>query len=159
MFAALVQLGDLVQFTDLAVHPGADKSLGAQHIENLFMFPFATLDQRCQQHQFAALGQGQNMVYHLAHGLGIQWRIVVRTTWLASASKQQAQVIVYFGDGTDGRAWIVGRGLLLNGNGRGQTLNMINVRLFHDREKLACISREGLHITALTFGINRIESQ
>ena len=81
----LVQLGQFVQLVELAVDPGADEALGAQLFEHRQMLALALADHRGQQHQLAALGQGQHLVDHLADGLRFQRHVVVRAARDADA--------------------------------------------------------------------------
>ena len=67
-----------------------------------------------ENHQPGACRQGQHCVHHLAHGLGLQRQIVLGAKRRASAGKQQAQVIVDFGDCAHGGARIVRGGFLLD---------------------------------------------
>ena len=50
-------------------------------------------------------------------------------------------------------------GFLLNRNRRRQSLDVINIRLLHNREKLPRIGGQRFHITTLAFGIKRIKRQ
>ena len=97
------------------------------------MLAFAIFDHRGQQHQLGAFRQGHYLVDHLADGLGIQGLTMFWTARLTGASKQKAQIIINFGNGANRRARVVGCRLLLNGDGRGETLDMIHVGLFHHR--------------------------
>ncbi|MNQ42030.1 hypothetical protein D3C85_557240 [compost metagenome] len=69
----LIQLGQFVQFVNLAVDPHPHETLGAQLVEDGQVFTFALADHRRQQHQLAAFRQGQHLVDHLADGLRFQW--------------------------------------------------------------------------------------
>ena len=77
----------------------------------------------------------------------------------AGAGKQQAQVVVDFGDGADRGSWVVAGGFLLDGNGRRQAFDQIDIRLVHALQKLPRIGREAFHIAALAFGVQRVKGQ
>jgi hypothetical protein len=77
----------------------------------------------------------------------------------AGAGVQQAQVVVDFGDGADGGARVVAGGLLLDGDGGRQPFDQVDIRLFHQLQKLAGVGRQRLYIAALAFGVQRVESQ
>ena len=123
------------------------------------MFALALLHHRREQHQFAAFGQAQYVVYHLAHRLRLQHDIVVGATRLAGASIKQAQIVVDLGDGADSGAGVVRGGFLFDGDGRRQSLDMIDVRLFHDAEELASVGGERLHVATLALGVDGIEGE
>ena len=77
----------------------------------------------------------------------------------AGAGKQQAQVVVDFGDGADRGTWVVAGGFLLDGNGGRQAFDQIHIGLVHALQKLPRIGREAFHIAALAFGIQRVKGQ
>ena len=79
--------------------------------------------------------------------------------WHADPSKKQAQIILNFSHGGDGRTGIATGRLLVDGDGRTEAGNTVDVRLIHHAEKHARVAGQTLDVTALTFGINRIESQ
>ena len=114
----LVELGQLVQFAELAVDPGPDKALGAQFFKHRKMLALALANYRRQQHQFAALRLRQHQVDHLAHGLGFQRNVVIRAARDTYAGIQQTQVIVDFGDGANRGTRVVRGRFLLDGNRR-----------------------------------------
>ncbi len=64
-----------------------------------------------------------------------------------------------FSHGADGRARVLRRRLLFDGNRRRQAIDLIDVRLLHHFQELAGIGGQGFHIPPLTLGINRVERQ
>ena len=123
------------------------------------VFALAIFHHRRQQHQAFAFRLAQHVVDHLADGLRRQRHMVIRAARLADAGEQQAQVVVDLGDGADRGSRVVRGGFLLDGDRRRQTFNMVDVRLFHQRQELARIGGERFDVAALPFGIQRIESQ
>ena len=69
-----------------------------------------------EDHQLGVFGQGQHGVHHLAHGLRLQWQVVVGAIGRSGAGVQQAQVVVDLGHGAHSRARVVAGGFLLDGN-------------------------------------------
>ena len=59
----------------------------------------------------------------------------------------------------DGRARVFGGGLLLDGDGGRQPVDLIDVGLLHHLQKLARIGGERLHIAALAFGVDGVEGE
>ena len=76
-----------------------------------------------------------------------------RRIGLADTGEEQAQVFVDFRAGAHGRTWVAGNHLLLDGDGRRQSLDEITFRFAHSAQKLAGIRRQRLHVPALSFGI------
>ena len=116
-------------------------------------------DDRGQEHQLLALGKAKHLVDHLGDGLGLQGLAVLGAPGGTDPGVEESQVVVDLGDGSDGRARVVGGGLLLDGDRRGQTFDVVQVRLFHHREELAGIRRQRLHIPPLTLGIDGVEGE
>ena len=77
----------------------------------------------------------------------------------ADARKEQAQVIVDFGDGADGRARVVADAFLVDGDGGRQAFDLIDVRLFHLAEELARVRAEALDVAPLSFRVDRVERE
>ena len=77
----------------------------------------------------------------------------------ADARPQEAQVVVDFGDRADGRARVLARRLLLDGDGRRQAVDLVDVRLLHLLEELPGVGRERLDVAPLPFGVDRVEGE
>ncbi len=118
MLAFFVQGRDIIEIDQDAVDPDPYETRGTHLFEHVQVLALAVAYHGCQQHQFAALGQGQHRIHHLAHGLRLQGDAVLGTAWISDPSKQQAQVIVNFSDGANGGARVVGRGFLFYRNCR-----------------------------------------
>ncbi len=159
VLALLVQGRNVVYVAYGSVHSQADEALAAHGVDHLQMLTFAIPDHRRQYHQLAAFRHGENLVNHLAHGLGFQRLAVIRTAGFTSASEKQSQIVIDLGDGPHGRAGVVRRGFLLDGDGWRQAFNVIHIGLFHHREELPCVGGQRLDIPALALGIERIERQ
>ena len=95
------------------------------------MFAFTIFNHWRQQHQLSALGQCQYLIHHLTDGLGIERLTMFRTARFTSTGKQQAQIIVYFGNRAYGRARIMRGRLLFNRNSRRQPFNVVDIGFFH----------------------------
>ncbi|MND44270.1 hypothetical protein D3C80_351020 [compost metagenome] len=116
----LVQLqrGRIGEIAHLPIDASTNVALSRQVLQQLGVLPLAIAHHGRQQHQLGAFGLGQHLIHHLADGLGGERDGVGRTARLADSGKQQTQVVVDLGDGADGRARVVGGGLLLDGDGR-----------------------------------------
>jgi hypothetical protein len=142
-----------------AVHAHAHVALRAQRIEHLRMLALAVADHRGQQHQPLVLRHGQHGVDHLPDGLRLERCVVVGAARRAHAGVQQAQVVVDLGDRADRRARVVRGRLLLDRDGRGQALDVVEVRLLHHRQELPRVGRQRLDVAALALGIDGVEGQ
>ncbi len=146
-----------VEFDQLAVDARTHVALAAQVIEHFGVFALAVMHDRSQQQHARAFRQREHVVDHLRDGLRGQVLPVLGAARHAGPREQHAQVVVDFGDGADGRTRIVRRRLLFDGDGRGQALDVVDVRLLHDGEELACVGRERLDVAALSLRVDRVE--
>ena len=123
------------------------------------MLPLFAADFGGQQGKAAAFRLGQQGIDDLLHRLPFHRPAAFRAVGNAHPRKEQAQVVVNFGNGADGGAGIVGYPLLVNGNGRGQALDIVHIRLVHPPQKLAGVGGQGLHIAALPLGVDGVKGQ
>ncbi len=77
----------------------------------------------------------------------------------ADLGKEQLEVIVQLGHGADGGARGAHRPALIDGDGRRNALDALDVRLVHAVEKLARIGGKAFDVAALAFGIEDVEGQ
>ena len=77
----------------------------------------------------------------------------------ADGREQQPQVIVDFRNRSNRGARTARRGLLFDGDGRGKSLDGIDIRGFQPIEELTRVGGKGFHIAALAFGIDRVEGE
>jgi len=72
---------------------------------------------------------------------------------------QEPKVFVYLRRGSHRRTRVTGVHLLFDGNGRGNTFDIVAFRLAHTPQELTSIGRKALHIAALPLRIQRIKCQ
>ena len=120
---------------------------------------FSTIDhRRKKQYLFSGISMNNKvhdlLVRELNHRLAGKIRISNTRT-----GKKKTQEVIDFCDRADCGTWVLGRGLLINGNNRTQTGNFIHVRTLNLADKTPCIGRERFHVPALTFRKDSIESK
>ena len=93
------------------------------------------------------------------HGLALDRQAGGRRIGHADAREQQAQVVVDLGDRADGGARVLGGGLLLDGDGRRQPVDVVDVGLLHHLQELARVGRQALDVAALALGIDGVEGE
>ncbi len=155
----LLERRHVLDGVELAVHLQALEALALQVGDLLAVLALAPADHRGQQEQARALGQGHDLVDHLADGLALDRQAGGRRIGHAHPRPQQAHVVVDLGDGADRRARVLRRGLLFDGDGRRQALDQVHVRLAHQLQELAGVGRQALHIAALALGVDGVERQ
>ncbi len=157
--AVLVQIGGRGGINELAIDPGADKTLADHLAEKLAVLALALVDQWCEQHEPGAFAEGRELIHHLLDRLWLDRDLAVGTERYADGRPQQPQVVVDLGHRSHRRAWVARSGLLLDGDRRRQSFNGVHIRFLHLVEKLACVGRQRFHITPLAFGKERVEGK
>ncbi len=82
-----------------------------------------------------------------------------RAIGLADVRVEQAQVIVNLRGGGDDGARAGAGAALLDGDGRGEALDEVHVRLLHLVEELPGVGGEGLDVFALALGVDGVEGE
>src|ERR1700687_6121146 len=72
---------------------------------------------------------------------------------------EQPKVVLYLGDRAHRRPRFLRRALLVDRDRGRQPLDHVYIRLFHLAEELPRVCRQGLHISPLSFGIDRVEGE
>ena len=149
-------LGDLVEG---AVDFDALVALLHELGELLAVLALAPAHHRREQIKPRAFRQRHDAVDHLRDGLALDRQPGGRRIGHADARPQQPHVIVDLGDGADGRARIARGGLLLDGDGGRQAVDLVDVRLLHHLQELPRVSRQAFDIAALALGIDGVEGE
>ena len=139
---ALVQL-DLVvgNVAQLIVNAGSGEALLRQLVQFLLKLSLAPAnDGRHDHHPVLGL-QVHYPLHNLVGRLARDGASALRTMRHANGGIQQAQVVVDLGDGAYGRTRAAAGGLLLDGDGRTQPINAIDIGPLHLVEKLTRIRR------------------
>ena len=155
----LVERGHLGDLVELAVDLDALVALLQELGELLAVFALAAAHDRRQQIEPRAFRQRQHAVDHLLDGLALDRQAGRGRIGHADARPQQPHVVVDLGDGADGRARVLRGGLLLDGDGGRQAVDLVDVRLLHHLQELPRVGRQRLHVAALAFGVDRVEGE
>ena len=154
-----IQRNRLVELVQAAVDAGPNEALRTQALDGPRVLALAIVDDRGEQHEAFAARACHDRIDHLGDGLRFESHPVVRAARLADTGEEQPQVVVDLGNGSDRRARIVRRRLLLDGDCGRQPLDMLDVRLLHHREELARVGRERLDIAPLPLGVDGVEGE
>ena len=100
-----------------------------------------------------------DLVDDLLDGLSGDGPAAVGAVRVADARVEQAQVVVDLGDGADRRARVARGRLLLDGDGRREALDRVDVGLVHLPQELAGVGRERLDVAALALGVDGVEGE
>ena len=92
-------------------------------------------------------------------GVGADFLATVGVVAFRGAGEEELQVVVDLGQGADGRAGGADVVFLLDGDGRRDAVDVIDVGLVHAVEELPDVRREGLDVAALALGIEGVEGE
>ena len=104
-------------------------------------------------------GKLHHAIDHLRNGLAFDGQAGCGRIGDADAREEQAQIIVDLGDGADGGARVLRGGLLLDGDGGREAVDVIDIGLLHHLEELARVRRQAFDVAALAFGVDGIEGE
>ena len=159
LVAGQVDLGPVGQLERHAVDPDPGEALLGQVVEQGAVLALAAPHHRGHDLEAGPLGQLEHPVDDLLGGLARHGPPADGAVGMADAGVQQAQVVVDLGDRPDGRARVAGGRLLVDGDGRRQALDEVDVGLVHLAQELAGVGRERLDVAALALGVDGVEGQ
>ena len=154
----LVELGRIGDVDHLAVDADAHEALPAGRVEDPVALGLAVLDERAEDEQARPLRQREDLVDDLLDGLALDG-VAVGAVRDADPREQQAQVVVDLGDRADRRARVARRALLVDGDGRREPVDLVDVGLLHLAEELARVGAQALDVAALALGVDGVEGQ
>ena len=138
-------------------HPG--EALLGQVVEEGAVLALAAPHHGGHDLEAGAFGQLEDPVDDLLRGLARHGPSADRAVGMADAGIQKAEVVVDLGDRPHGRARVAGGRLLVDGDGRRQALDEVDVGLVHLAQELAGVGGEGLDVAALALGVDGVEGQ
>ena len=106
-------------------------------LKHLLVFALFPPDDRRKDDKPGSLSQGFHPVHDLVNGLAADLPAALRAVGNAHPRPQEAEIIVDFRHRSHGRTGVFRGGLLVNGNGRGQAVDGVHVRLVHLPKELA----------------------
>ena len=106
-----------------------------------------------------AFGEGEERGDDLVDGVALDDAAAVQAGDGAAAGVEEAEVVVDLGGGGDGGAGVAGLVFLLDGDGGGEAVHVVDVGLFDALEELAGVGGEGFDVAALAFGVDGVEGE
>ena len=154
-----VQLHAGQGFAHLAVHTHIEVALLAHLLEELLVVSLTVTHQWGKDVDALSFIVFQDEVQYLL--FGVLHHLLAREVGIgiAGTGKEQTQVVVHFGGGAHGGAWILVRGFLLDGDNRAQSRYLVHVRTLQVSQEVAGVCRKSLDIAALPLGKDGIECQ
>ena len=148
-----------VELADLAVDAHAREALALEVLEELGVLALAAQHHGREHEGPAPLGMREDLVRHLVGGLALDHASALRAVRRADARVKKAQVVVDLRDRADRGARVSRRGLLVDGDGRREAVDGVEVGFVHLPEELAGIAGERLDVAALALGVDGVERE
>jgi hypothetical protein len=145
------------KLVQLAVDPDTGEAALGQLFEHPPVLALASPHHWREHHEARLLGEGKYLLDHLLRrrgGDGEATDVAVRPP---CAGVEQTQVVVDLRYRGDRGAGVVGRGLLVDGDSRRETVDVVDVGLIHLAEELPGVGREALHVAALPLRVDGVE--
>jgi len=159
VLAVLLERDVVLEVAEGAVNAGPEEALLAQALEKALVLALAALDDGGQD---ADLGPGEvdgDALENLLGRLGRDDPAAARAVGRADAGEEEAEEVVDLGRRAHGRAGVGRDGLLVDGDGRRNALDRLDLGLFHLVDELAGVGREALDVAALALGENGVEGE
>ena len=149
----------LVQIVLNPVHPDTDKAALSGILKDLGMLTLLPPNHRRIDNEAGSLSQGLDPVHNLVHRLPLDFLAALGAMGRTGSGPEEPEIVVNLRHRAHGGTGVLGGGFLVDGDGRGQSVNGIHVRLVHLAQKLTGVSAQALHIPPLALCVNGIKSQ
>ena len=151
----LVQLRQLVDGVRLAVDANPRKAIAPYRGEGLLVAALLALhDRRVDDDAPFAL---HYRVYDLLGRLAANLPAALRTVGRSHRAVEHPEVVVNLGDRRDDRPWVAARRVLLDGYRGAEAFDLVDLGLAQAVEELPGVGRQRFDVTALPFGVERVE--
>ena len=126
----------LADHLGLAVHQYSGETFPFDPVDDLLVGAFLSSHHRRKDLDLGILVHGHDRIGHLVHGLRADGPAADRTVRLADPGIEKPQIVVYLRHCAHGGSGVVVGGLLVDGDGRAQTLYVLHVGLLHLAQEL-----------------------
>ena len=106
-----------------------------------------------------AFRQCHDLVDDLVHGLVLDLSAADGTVGHADAGVHETHIVIDLRQSPHRGAGVLGGSLLIDGNGRRESVNGLHLRFVHNPQELTGIGGKRLHIAPLTLGKNGVEGK
>ena len=159
MLFIFFQLDLLGQIVQISVNAYPDIAAASGVVQYLHMLAFSAPHNRRQKLDLCPLRQSHQSIHDLIYGLLRNDLATFRTVGNPHPGIKQTEIIIDLRHCSHRGAGIpVGR-LLIDGDGRRQSLDIIHIRLLHLSQKLSGVRRQRLHVSPLPLCVNRVKGE
>src|SRR5580704_5894116 len=156
VFLVAFELNGVGEISHLTVNAGA-KALLIQFVEQVLELPFAAAhDRRIDDDAFSGC-ERKNPLYDLFRSLARNRFAALRAVGHTDRCVEETKVVINFGNGANGGSGAAAGGLLLDGDGRTEAFDGIDIGTLNLVKELASVRRKCFHVASLAFGIDGVE--
>ena len=155
----LIEIEFVFERPDDAVDSRLHETLPRQFLQILFEFAFSAANNRSHDQNSVFRAERENVLQNLFRRLPGNLAAAGRAVRDADGGVQKPQIVVNFRDRADRAARAASGGFLVDGNGRAQTVDGIDIGPLHLIEKLPGIGRQRFDVPPLAFRVNGVERQ
>ena len=159
LYRLIARSEEVFDADDGAFDDGTLVALLHQHVELAGQRALLEVSERGEDHHLGAVGHLRYVVDNVAHRVALDFVAADGREGSSDACEEEFHVFVDLGLGTHGGAWVGRAGVLADGYGRGEAVDIVHFGLEHASEELACIGTEALDVASLPFGEEGVESQ
>ncbi len=139
VFLVFVQRSLFFQVDNFTIHTGTDESILDELLKGLLEGPLLAADNRSHDGGSRAVRQCHHLIHHFGDCHPLDRFSMFRAVRNAYSGIQKPEIVVNLRDGSDGGAGVIGCRFLIDGNGRGKTVDLIHIRFLRIPEKLSGI--------------------
>ncbi len=159
MLFIFIELYFLVEGANFPVDTDTGKSIFPRGAKPVFVLTLPPAHHRRHYLNLRPRLVRQQRLHDLIDRLGRYFFAALMTVWHADARKQQAEIIVNFGNSPHRGARIPVRCFLFDRYRGRKAVDKIDIRLFHHPQKLPRVRRKRLDVPPLSLGINGIKGK
>ncbi len=158
-FFVEAHFGFAVQTGDVSVDARPDEALAAEFFDDVAELAGLAADDGGEEDEFAVGRKSEDGVGDFLRGLAPDDFAGFGIVGHAEGGVEDAEVIVDFGGGGDGRTRSGRGGALLDGDGGREAFDEIDVGSLEAIEELAGVGREAFDVFALSLGVEGVEGE
>src|SRR5262249_50875868 len=159
MWSVAIELDGITKIDNGSINTCTNESVASKSFELELQLSFARACDRREHAEPRAIGQREDPINDLLHGLRFDLFSAIRAMRHAHTCEEKTQVIRNLGDGANRGTRRLGQWPLFDGDCRREPLDAIDIRLGKLLEKLPRVRRERLNVSTLALGINRVEGE
>ena len=155
----LLEVDVFREVIEVPVRAHTDIARSARVLEHLRVLALAPAHDGGQHLNPRPLREGENLVDDLVDRLLADLLAALGAVRRADARPEKAQIVIDLRHRAHGGARVARGRLLVDGDGGGESVDIVDVGLVHLAEEHARVARQALDVAALALGVDRVERE